>query len=222
MKTPPPVIVEASQKPTAAVIWLHGLGADAHDFEPVVPALSPKLRTYTRFYFPNAPRRPVTINGGMVMPAWYDITEMDLTKRQDNNGTRESAQLVHGYIAEQVAEGIAPERIVLAGFSQGGAIVLHTGVRYEKKLAGIMALSTYLPLADKVEAERSEANQGLAIFMGHGEFDGVIPIRHAQASEQQLKKLGYNVEFHSYPMEHNVIMPEIQAVSAWLEKVLPV
>ena len=210
------VVIEALQEATASVIWLHGLGANGHDFEPVVPMFTKSLREQTRFIFPHAPNRPITINGGMVMPGWYDITEMDLTKRQDAPGIHDSMKILRGYIEKEVEKGIPENRIILAGFSQGGAVALHTGLRYEKTLAGIMALSTYLPLAETVDDEIHEANRQTSIFYGHGQFDAVIPIQHAEASREHLQKLGYSVQWHSYAMEHNVMEQEIRDIDQWL------
>ncbi len=210
------VIVESTETATACVIWLHGLGASGHDFEPIVPALDKQITKCTRFIFPHAPQRPVTINGNMVMRAWYDIAALDLTSEQDENGTRISEQIICEYIAEVQQQGIDNSRIILAGFSQGGAIALHTGLRYPKPLGGIMALSTYLPIAETVSAERHTANANVQIFMGHGTFDNVIPIKYADLSKQYLENLGYTVDWHSYTMEHQVIPQEINDINQWL------
>ena len=206
--------IETGPRPQAAVIWLHGLGADGHDFEPIVPEL--ELAKPVRFVFPHAPVRPVTINNGMRMRAWYDIYQFG-GGREDEQGLRASQKLVDEMIA---AQGLPPEKIVLAGFSQGGAIVLQTGLRYGERLAGIMALSCYLPLAPTVAAERSAANQSIPIFMAHGAYDDVIPIQRAQQSRAALESLGYKVEWHDYPMPHSVCAPEIADISAFLSKVL--
>ena len=206
--------IETGPNPTAAVIWLHGLGADGHDFEPIVPEL--ELAKPVRFVFPHAPVRPVTINNGMRMRAWYDIYQFG-GGREDEQGLRASQKLVDEMIR---AQGLPPEKIVLAGFSQGGAIVLQTGLRYGERLAGIMALSCYLPLAPTVAAERSAANQSIPIFMAHGAYDDVIPIQRAQQSRAALESLGYKVEWHDYPMPHSVCAPEIADISAFLSKVL--
>jgi phospholipase/carboxylesterase len=206
--------IETGPRPEAAVIWLHGLGADGHDFEPIVPEL--ELAKPVRFVFPHAPVRPVTINNGMRMRAWYDIYQFG-GGREDEQGLRASQKLVDEMIR---AQGLPPETIVLAGFSQGGAIVLQTGLRYAERLAGIMALSCYLPLAATVAAERSAANQSIPIFMAHGAYDDVIPIHRAQQSRAALESLGYKVEWHDYPMPHSVCAPEIADISAFLSKVL--
>ena len=206
--------IETGPRPQAAVIWLHGLGADGHDFEPIVPEL--ELAQPVRFVFPNAPVRPVTINNGMRMRAWYDIFQFG-GGREDEQGLRASQKLVDEMIR---AQDLPPEKIVLAGFSQGGAIVLQAGLRHAGRLAGIMALSCYLPIASTVAAERSEANQSVPIFMAHGRFDDVIPIARAQASREALEKMGYPVEWHEYPMPHSVSPEEITDISAFLARVL--
>jgi phospholipase/carboxylesterase len=206
--------IETGPRPEAAVIWLHGLGADGHDFEPIVPEL--ELTKPVRFVFPHAPVRAVTINNGMRMRAWYDIYQFG-GGREDEQGLRASQKLVDEMIA---AQGLPPEKIVLAGFSQGGAIVLQAGLRHAERLAGIMALSCYLPIASTVAAERSAANQSIPIFMAHGSYDDVIPIQRAQQSRAALEKLGYNVEWHDYPMPHSVCAPEIADISAFLSRVI--
>jgi phospholipase/carboxylesterase len=206
--------IDTGPQPEAAVIWLHGLGADGHDFEPIVPEL--ELSKPVRFVFPHAPIRPVTINNGMRMRAWYDIFQFG-GGREDDAGLRASQKLVEEMIR---AQGMPPGKIVLAGFSQGGAIVLQTGLRQSERLAGIMALSCYLPIASTVAAERSAASQSVPIFMAHGRFDDVIPIQRAQASREALEKMGYPVEWHEYPMPHSVCAEEIADISAFLSKVL--
>jgi len=214
------VIINPPKTATACVIWLHGLGADGHDFEPIVPEFPREVTETTRFIFPHAPRRAITINGGMMMRGWYDVVAMDLTVKQDVTGTLHSQQLINEYLAQQIKQGIASNRIVLAGFSQGGAIALHTGLRYPNKLAGILALSTYLPLADTVVAEAHTANQQTAIFMGHGAHDPVIPVQYGEKSCAYLQQLGYSVEWHSYVMQHNVIANEIADIGHWLQQQL--
>jgi phospholipase/carboxylesterase len=206
------VEIETGPQPRAAVIWLHGLGADGHDFEPVVPELQPPVPV--RFVFPHAPVRPVTINQGMRMRAWYDIFQFG-GGPEDEAGIRASQQLLERMIAAEKGQ-----KIVLAGFSQGGAIVLQTALRYPERLAGVLALSTYLPLAATLERERSEANKDIPIFMAHGLFDDLIPIRRAEASRDALARLGYKVEWHSYPMPHSVCAPEIGDISRFLTTVL--
>jgi phospholipase/carboxylesterase len=203
--------------PDAAVIWLHGLGADGHDFEPIVPELRLAPTTRVRFIFPHAPVQPVTINGGLAMRAWYDITN---DGRQDAAGIRASQQRVEALVAREKARGIGLRRTILAGFSQGGAIVLHTGVRQGERLAGILALSTYLPLADTVAAEAQPANRDVPIFMAHGGQDPLIPLARAAASRDALAALGYQVEWHEYPMPHSVCAEEIRDIGAWLTRIL--
>ncbi|MGQ0544925.1 MAG: alpha/beta hydrolase [Betaproteobacteria bacterium] len=198
----------------ATVIWLHGLGADHSDFEPIVPELD--LPPSVRFVFPDAPIRAVTINQGMRMRAWYDILQFG-PGPEDEAGIRESQTIVERLIAEQPAP---PERVVLAGFSQGGAIVLHTALRYPKRLAGVVALSTYVPLQSKLKAECSLANQNLPVFMGHGRFDELIPPPRAAASRDLLQQMGYKVEWREYPMPHSVCMEEIADIAAFLRGVL--
>ena len=211
--------IETAPSPTASVIWMHGLGADGHDFEPIVAELGLPAGLAVRFIFPHAPVRPVTINNGMAMRAWYDILEMG-GAREDGEGLRESQAAVEALIANEEARGIVAGRMVLAGFSQGGAIAFQAGLRHPQKLAGIMALSTYLPLAGTVEAERHAANRGLPIFMAHGSVDPMISIGRAQQSRAMLEALGYPVEWHEYPMPHSVCPQEIADITAWLVKVL--
>jgi len=205
------IVIETAPKPAAAVIWLHGLGADGHDFEPVVPEL--RLKKAVRFVFPNAPVRPVTINQGMRMRAWYDIFQFG-GGREDDKGIRESQALLEKLIAEQ--QGM---KIVLAGFSQGGAIVLQTATRHAGTLAGVMALSTYLPLASTLLAERSSASLKTPIFMAHGSLDDIIPLERAKQSKEFLEKSGYGIEWHEYPMPHSVCAEELAHISAFLQKV---
>jgi phospholipase/carboxylesterase len=206
--------IDTGANPQAAVIWLHGLGADGHDFEPIVPEL--ELAQPVRFVFPHAPVRPVTINQGMRMRAWYDIFQLG-GGPEDDTGIRASQGLLEDLIRQQ---GLPSRRIVLAGFSQGGAIVLQTALRHPERLAGVLALSTYLPLAATVEAERSPANATLPIFMAHGHYDDIIPLRRAEQSRQALEGLGYPVEWHAYPMPHSVCPQEIAAISSFLGRIL--
>ena len=214
-------IVRGPVKPTAAVIWLHGLGADGHDFEPIVDELHFHSKATTRFIFPHAPTRPVTLNDGYVMRAWYDIYGLDRRARQDEAGIRKAATQLEQLIAQQLNQGIAAQRIVLAGFSQGGAIALHTGLRYPKTLAGIMALSTYLPLDTKLAGELNIANQLTPIFMGHGRDDNVIELSFAEHSREVLQHQGCQIEWHTYAMPHSVTPNEIEDISRWLTRVLP-
>jgi phospholipase/carboxylesterase len=200
--------------PELAVLWLHGLGADGHDFEPIVPELG--LRFAVRFVFPHAPVRPVTINGGMAMRAWYDILGFERGSREDAAGIRSSAAAVTELIDREIARGMPSERIVLAGFSQGGAVALQTALREPRPLAGVLALSTYLPLAATLASERSTENAGIPIFMAHGTADSVLPLSLAESSRRALEALGYAVDWHVYPMPHSVSPEEISAIGAWL------
>ena len=215
--------IETGPKPTASVIWMHGLGADGNDFVPIVHELDLEGAPDIRFVFPHAPMMPVTINNGYVMRAWYDVKWGDLegrSKEPDEKGVRASQAAVCRLIEREVSRGSGAERIVLAGFSQGGAMALHTGLRHPVRLAGIMALSCYLPIASTVAAERGAANKDVPIFMAHGRHDDIIPIQRAQQSREFLEKLGYAVEWHEYPMPHSVCPQEIGDISAFLAKVL--
>lgn len=216
---PETVEIESTSSPDAAVIWLHGLGADGHDFEPVVPELRLPSRLRLRFVFPHAPVRPVTINMGMPMRAWYDILQMGGGK-EDEAGIRASQALIQALIEQEKGRGVNPRRIVLAGFSQGGAIVLQTGLRHPERLAGILALSTYLPLAGKLAAERSAANSDLPVFMAHGTQDPMIGIARARESRAALEALGYPVQWKEYAMAHSVCGEEIADIAAWLLRLL--
>lgn len=212
------VIIEPPQKATISILWLHGLGANGHDFEPIVAELPAELTPHTRFIFPHAPTRPISINGGMHMPGWYDVVNADLTQHQDIQGIHASAELIQRYLDSEIKQGIPAERIILAGFSQGGAIALHVGLRYPSQLAGIIALSTYLPLATTVAAELHPANRHSPIFMAHGQDDRTIFLNQAEHSHHQLHQLGYSVEWHCYPMAHSVSLEEINDLSRWLMK----
>lgn len=211
--------IEPSSPATSAIIWLHGLGADKHDFEAIVPELGLQDLP-TRFVFPNAPMRAVTINAGQVMRAWYDIQDVDIRAGGLEEHVRESEGILNGLVEREVARGIARDRIVVAGFSQGGAVALHTGVRYPGRLAGVLALSTYLPLAAKFSDERHSMSQETPIFMAHGQIDPLIPIQGAVLSRQALEAEGYTVEWHEYPMAHQVCLEEIEDASRWLRTVL--
>ncbi|MEW6690313.1 MAG: alpha/beta fold hydrolase [Pseudomonadota bacterium] len=211
--------VEIGTRPGAAVIWLHGLGADGHDFEPVVPELGLPASRPVRFVFPHAPIRPVTINMGMRMRAWYDILQLG-GGPEDEAGIRASQGLLEELIAEEKKKGIPGDKIVLAGFSQGGAIALQTALRYPERLAGVLALSTYLPLSGFLQKEASAENRGLPIFMAHGSFDPMIPMDRAARSRDALQALGYKVEWHEYPMPHSVCAPEIADIAAFLLRIL--
>ena len=206
--------------PKATVIILHGLGADGTDFLPMADELDLGPVGPVRYLFPRAPVRPVTINGGNRMRAWYDILGMDLVRREDEGGLRESMRLVHQLIDNEVARGVPARRIVLGGFSQGCAVTLGAGLRYPARLAGLAALSGYVPLADSTAAERSPANRDTPVFQAHGRNDGVIPVARGSAGRDLLKGLGQPVEWHEYPMEHSVCMEEVQALQQWLRRVL--
>lgn len=212
--------VQTGDDPTATVVWLHGLGADGNDFVPIVDELGLPDDLHVRFVFPHAPMMPVTINGGYVMRAWYDVSFDGVEKRPDERGIRVSQTAIEALLAREKSRGIAANRIVLAGFSQGGAITLHTGLRQAERLAGLMVLSSYLPLADSLAAERTQANASTPIFMAHGQDDPVIAIELAERSVGQLIGLGYDVEWRDYPMEHSVCIEEIAHIGAWLKKVL--
>jgi phospholipase/carboxylesterase len=212
--------IETGDHPTATVIVLHGLGADGNDFVPFVEEIDLARVGPVRWVFPHAPTMPVTINGGYVMRAWYDILGMELVRREDETGLRRSMAQVNALIDAERARGIAPQRIVLAGFSQGCAMALLTGLRYPERLAGLVGMSGYLPLAATLAAERSAANHGVPIFMAHGRFDPVVPFDRGAASRDALAALGYPVEWHEYPMEHSVCGPEVVDLNRWLLRVL--
>jgi phospholipase/carboxylesterase len=212
--------IETAPNPTVAIIWMHGLGADGNDFVPLVRELDLAGLPAIRFIFPHAKAIPVTVNGGYVMRAWYDIVGADLVRREDEAGLRASQAQVEALIAREKARGIAAERIILAGFSQGCAMTLQTGLRHPEKLAGLLCLSGYVALADKLAAERSEASLATPIFLVHGRGDGVIPIARAEASRDLLVALGYQLEWHEYAMQHSLCEEEIDDISAWLKKVL--
>jgi phospholipase/carboxylesterase len=215
------VLIEPDTAADASIIWLHGLGADGNDFVPIVPYLGLAPESAIRFIFPHAEPRPVTVNGGMVMRAWYDIYSLDWNAFQDEDGIRASRGRIEQLIQDQIAGGIPAERILLAGFSQGGAITLHTALRLDAKLAGILALSTYLPLGSSLPDERSAANQSTLILMCHGEYDPVVPFDLGVISRDQLLELGYSVEWKAYPMGHEVCMEEITLIGQFIRRVLP-
>lgn len=211
----PAVESETGADPRYSVIWLHGLGADGNDFAPIVPELISPAWPALRFVFPHAPVQPVTVNGGAPMRAWYDIVGFDLVSRQDEAGMRSSIAAVEALIEREHARGVPSERIVLAGFSQGGAIALAAGLRHAEKLAGIVALSTYLPLAPALPAERSAANSATPIFWGHGTGDPVVALQRGEDSRQVLEGLGYTLDWHTYPMPHSVCAEEIVDLRSW-------
>ncbi len=213
-----PLEIETGAKPDTSIIWLHGLGADGYDFAPIAEAL--ELPVPVRFVFPHAPVMPVTINGGYQMPAWYDIVSPEITHAQDEAGIRNAQAMLDGLIAQEATRGIPSARILLAGFSQGGAIALQAGLRHPEKLGGILALSTYLPLHQTVAAERSPANQKTPIFMAHGTQDTVVLPQRAIDSKVLLEGLGYQVEWHEYVMPHTVCNPEIGDIRGFMLRCL--
>lgn len=216
----PCIEIETAPNPSAAVIWLHGLGADGNDFVPIIPQLHLSECPAIRFVFPSAPSMAVTVNGGYVMPAWYDITGRDLTDREDVTGIHQSAIAISELIEREKNRGVAYQKIVLAGFSQGCAMSLQVGLRYPHALAGIMALSGYLPLAKSLLTERNEANSQTPIFMAHGIWDAVVVPERAEASVDTLEKLGYRVDWNTYPMEHSLHPDELVDISRFLTMVL--
>jgi phospholipase/carboxylesterase len=220
MATTETVEIETGADPAGSVIWLHGLGADGHDFEPIVPELRLPDDLALRFVFPHAPIRPVTINGGMSMRAWYDILSPNHDGPTDEAGIRASAAILEGLIAREVERGIDARCIVVAGFSQGGAIALHTVLRHPERLAGLMALSTWLPLWNEFDAEvvdnAAAGNGEVPIFMAHGSFDPLLPLQLGQTSAQRLTDSGFDVEWHEYPMAHAVCAEEIEDIRNWL------
>ena len=211
------VVLEPASSATATVIVLHGLGADGFDFVPIVAELKLPPPLAVRFIFPHAKARPVTLNNGYVMRAWYDIVSLGGSGPEDDIGIRDSATVIGRYVKEQQAAGIAASRVVIAGFSQGGAIALQTGLRYPERLAGILALSTYLPLRNSLQTEAAAANRDVPILMCHGTYDRVVPAAMGVASRDLLLNSGYAVEWHSYPMEHSVCAEEILDISKWLQ-----
>ncbi len=205
-----------ASEPNATLIVLHGLGADGTDFIPMCDALDLAAVGPVRFVMPRAPERPVTLNNGYRMRAWYDVLGPDLQRREDEAGLRDSLQQVHALIDRERARGVPAHRIVLAGFSQGGAVTLLAGLRYPERLAGLAGLSCYLPLADTTTAECTEANRSVPIFLAHGHNDGMVPMARGAASRDALSTLGYTVEWHDYPMEHSVCMEEVAELNRWL------
>jgi phospholipase/carboxylesterase len=211
---------ETGPNPGASIIWMHGLGADAHDFEPVVPMLALPGGPALRFVFPNAPVRPVTINGGVPMRAWYDIRAFDISAREDEAGIQASRVAIEDLMAREVARGIPHSKLLLGGFSQGAAMTLHTGLRYSEALAGLVVLSGYLPLAGRLKSEASAANHQTPIFMGHGELDQVVPVALARRSAAGLKEFGYAVTLKTYLMPHSVVDEELRDIRAFLATAL--
>ena len=211
------VVLAPASVATASVVWLHGLGADGNDFVPIVPELRLPAALALRFIFPHAPVRPVTINNGMHMRAWYDILDLTPGGPQDEAGIRDSAAILGRFVQRERDAGIAANRIVVAGFSQGGAIALHVALRHPERLAGVMALSTYLPLRTSLAAEASPANRNLPILMCHGQFDPVLPFKLGSSSRDLLISQGYAVEWKEYPMQHQVCIEEVRDIAAWLQ-----
>ena len=217
MTLPECVEVTTGENPVGSVIWLHGLGADGHDFEPIVPELRLPSDMPLRFVFPHAPVRPVTINGGMHMRAWYDIVSLDAEGRADATGVRESTALLEGLIEREIERGIPEDRIVIAGFSMGGAIVINKTLTTHRKLAGVMALSTYLPIPGEVDT--STSSRDLPVFMGHGTFDPMVQYPWGKSTAERLTEAGFSIEWHDYPMAHAVCPQEIDDISAWLLRI---
>jgi phospholipase/carboxylesterase len=215
------VEIETGRDPAAAVIWLHGLGADGHDFEPIVGQLTLPGERPVRFVFPHAPIRPVTLNGGYAMRAWYDIAALDRRAAEDEKGIRASQAAIEALIRRENARGVTSEHIVLAGFSQGGAMALFTGTRYPERLAGIMGLSCYQLLASRFVAERAAANQSTPVFLAHGMQDPVVAPLLGEEAYRQLQAAGYAVEWHTYSMPHAVCPQEVADIAQWLRRVLP-
>ncbi len=214
------IIIETQKQPDAAVIWLHGLGADGSDFEPIVEQLQLPSHYAIRFIFPHAPVRPITINQGYQMPGWYDISSLSIVEQEDETGIKESSAILKELCEEQEASGIDASRIVVAGFSQGGAIALHCGCRYPRPLAGIMALSTYLPLPESTADEISETANEIPIFMAHGRQDEVVAYEYGKQSMAQLESEEMEVHWHEYDMGHSVCLEEIQHIRQWLTETL--
>lgn len=215
-----PCLEQDPQEPAvASVIWMHGLGADGHDFAPIPPVLGLPAELPVRFIFPHAPKIPVTLNMGFVMPAWYDITSLD-ERGQDEPGIKKSAESIRRLIEREKERGVVSSKIVLAGFSQGGAMALYTALRYPERLCGVMALSAYLLLADKLAEEASDANRDVPIFQAHGLHDPMVTLDYGHTSRDRLRQQGYSVEWHDYPMQHEVCPPELSDIGRWLRRVL--
>jgi phospholipase/carboxylesterase len=215
----PHVELATGAEPKGTVIWMHGLGADGWDFVPLVRELPLPEDLPLRFIFPHAPVRPVTINNGYEMRAWYDIAMNDIARLPDEGGIRDSQQAVEQLIARERGRGIDSRHIVLAGFSQGGAIALQVGLRHRDRLGGILALSTYLPLQDSLEAEAALSNRSTPIFMAHGTQDPIVPLSLAESSAAALRSHGYEVEWHTWPMPHSVCAEEVQAAAEFLTRI---
>jgi phospholipase/carboxylesterase len=212
--------IETNDNPEIAIIWMHGLGADGNDFVPMVRELDLAGLPGIRFIFPHAKTMPVTINNGYVMRSWYDIAGLEAGRREDEGGLRASQKEIEALIEREKARGIPASRILLAGFSQGCAMAIQTGLRHPETLAGLLCLSGYVPLSDKLGTERTEASKAMPIFMAHGRYDNVVPFNRAEASRDLLVSLGYQLEWHEYAMQHTLCLEEVQHISAWLKKVL--
>lgn len=212
--------IEPEGEARAAVVWMHGLGADGHDFVPIVPELRLDPALGVRFVFPHAPRIPVTINMGMLMPAWFDVVELDFRRQPDLAGVERSAAAVRALVERERADGIPSERIALVGFSQGGAIALHVGLRHAERLAGLGALSTFFATPEDDPTVHAAVNADLPVFQAHGVLDPMVPIERGRAARERLVELGHPVEWHEYPMQHQVCIEEIDALGAWLGRVL--
>ncbi len=212
--------LELSNQPDASIIWLHGLGADGNDFAGIVPELHLPASCKIRFIFPHAPYRPITLNNGYVMRGWYDISSLQFGNGEDEDGIRESQHQIEQLIEQEIARGISPQRIILAGFSQGGAITLHTGLRYSQPLGGLMVLSSYLPLANTLAQEASQENKHIPLFMAHGLQDDIVNYQYGVQSRMHLQQAGYSIDWHDYPMGHSVCMEEIRHISQWIQSTL--
>jgi phospholipase/carboxylesterase len=217
-ESPEAVVLEPQDPAVASVIWLHGVGADGHDFVPLVPDLGLPPLPAVRFVFPHAPVRPITMHGGTRMRAWCDFRNLNRSDQQDENGIRDSERRIRGLIRQEINTGVAANRIVVAGFSQGGALALQVALRYPERLAGLLALSAYMPLHTTVAQERSAANADLPILMCHGAFDTVLPIPLGAMARDYLRALGYPVEWHDYPVQHELCAEEIEAIGRWLQE----
>ena len=211
------VIIHPKQQHKSSIIWLHGLGADGHDFEPIVPELGLNDELGIKFIFPHAPHMPVTINAGMTMRAWYDVKHPDLTQQEDEKSIIQSAKIIEDLLLSEITNGIPADHIILAGFSQGGAIALYQGLRFNQSLAGILALSTYLPLSSTTESEKNSANQSTAILQMHGQFDPVIPVTTARNSFEYMRQMGLNIEWKEYPMPHSLYPQQVTDIGQWIE-----
>ena len=210
------VEIQTGPNPTASVVWLHGLGADGHDFEPIVPQITWPDAPHIRYVFPHAPIRPVTINGGMPMRAWYDILSLTSARGHDREGVVDSVNQVARLLDREILAGISSNRVILAGFSQGGAIALQLALRYPQSLAGVVTLSSYLLFPDVIESQRHPSNSVLPAFVAHGTMDPVVPVAMGEAAAQKLREMGHPVEWHSYPMQHAVSPEEIQHLTDWM------